>query len=271
MYEGETSVVRDGTNGLRDVTYRIVFRNGEVEDKKVLRQDVRRQPVDQIVHVGTKGSSPTSRAATASGTGSRSARPAATGPSTPATATTAASSSASAPGRRTAAPACRHRQPRDPDRDRDQGPRRGRRLRRLAGLRREARPAALTVPLVRRAPVLSTGPFVIGSLHLDGDGRAGPSEDRGAEVGHRQPVDAPPLRGELHDGVPFVRVGVATFLPAYRTVTLPARPAPDSGATRPSPAPSSPSSPCGRHRPRDRNLLDDPRRVVGARCRSPGW
>ena len=54
MYEGETSVVRDGKTGLRDVTYRIVFRNGELADKKVLEQDVRRQPVDEIVKVGTK-------------------------------------------------------------------------------------------------------------------------------------------------------------------------------------------------------------------------
>jgi len=54
MYEGETSVVRDGRTGLRDVTYRIVFRNGEIADKKVLQQDVRRQPVDEIVKVGTK-------------------------------------------------------------------------------------------------------------------------------------------------------------------------------------------------------------------------
>jgi resuscitation-promoting factor RpfB len=54
MYEGETSVVRDGQTGLRDVTYRIVFRNGEIADKKVLQQDVRRQPVDEIVKFGTK-------------------------------------------------------------------------------------------------------------------------------------------------------------------------------------------------------------------------
>jgi len=54
MYEGETSVVRDGKTGLRDVTYRIVYRNGELADKKVLQQDVRRRPVDEIVKVGTK-------------------------------------------------------------------------------------------------------------------------------------------------------------------------------------------------------------------------
>jgi uncharacterized protein YabE (DUF348 family) len=54
MYEGETSVVRDGRTGLRDVTYRIVYRNGELADKKVLQQDVQRRPVDEIVKVGTK-------------------------------------------------------------------------------------------------------------------------------------------------------------------------------------------------------------------------
>ena len=53
-YEGETSVVRDGRTGLRDVTYRIVYRNGELTEKKILQQDVRRQPVDEIVKVGTK-------------------------------------------------------------------------------------------------------------------------------------------------------------------------------------------------------------------------
>jgi uncharacterized protein YabE (DUF348 family) len=54
MYEGETSVVRDGRTGLRDVTYRIVFRNGELADKTIIRQDVKRRPVDEVVKVGTK-------------------------------------------------------------------------------------------------------------------------------------------------------------------------------------------------------------------------
>ncbi|KQW48989.1 transglycosylase [Nocardioides sp. Root1257] len=57
MYEGETSVVRDGRTGLRDVTYRIVYRNGEIAVKKVVQQDVQRQPVDEIVNVGTKAAS----------------------------------------------------------------------------------------------------------------------------------------------------------------------------------------------------------------------
>jgi uncharacterized protein YabE (DUF348 family) len=54
MYDGETSVVRAGQTGLRDVTYRIVYRNGEVSVRKVLHQHVVRQPVDEIVKVGTK-------------------------------------------------------------------------------------------------------------------------------------------------------------------------------------------------------------------------
>lgn len=54
MYEGETSVVTEGRTGLRDVTYRIVYRNGEISVRKVLKQDVQRQPVDEVVKVGTK-------------------------------------------------------------------------------------------------------------------------------------------------------------------------------------------------------------------------
>jgi uncharacterized protein YabE (DUF348 family) len=58
MYEGETSVVRAGEDGLRDVTYRIVYRNGEISVRKVVSQKVLRQPVDEIVKVGTKAQPP---------------------------------------------------------------------------------------------------------------------------------------------------------------------------------------------------------------------
>ncbi|HYF74204.1 MAG TPA: ubiquitin-like domain-containing protein [Nocardioides sp.] len=54
MFEGETSVVRAGKAGLRDVTYRIVFRNGKLSARTVISQDVLRKPVDEIVKVGTK-------------------------------------------------------------------------------------------------------------------------------------------------------------------------------------------------------------------------
>lgn len=54
MYEGETSVVRAGKTGVRNVTYRIVYRNGKLDVRKVISQHVLRQPVDEIVKVGTK-------------------------------------------------------------------------------------------------------------------------------------------------------------------------------------------------------------------------
>lgn len=53
MTEGETTVVREGRAGLRDVTYRLEFRNGELVARDVLRQRVVRAPVDAVVAVGT--------------------------------------------------------------------------------------------------------------------------------------------------------------------------------------------------------------------------
>ncbi|GEP37595.1 hypothetical protein NPS01_12580 [Nocardioides psychrotolerans] len=53
MTEGETSVVRSGRDGLRNVTYRLVFRNGELTVRKVVRQEVLRAPVDEVVEIGT--------------------------------------------------------------------------------------------------------------------------------------------------------------------------------------------------------------------------
>jgi len=66
MTEGETTVVRDGQTGLRNVTYRIVYRNGEVSLRKVLHQDVLRQPVSQIVKVGTQAPASTTNFASGS-------------------------------------------------------------------------------------------------------------------------------------------------------------------------------------------------------------
>jgi resuscitation-promoting factor RpfB len=58
MFEGDTETVRSGTDGARDVTYRLTYRNGDLVGTKVLRQDVLREPVDAIVKVGTKESTP---------------------------------------------------------------------------------------------------------------------------------------------------------------------------------------------------------------------
>ncbi len=54
MMVGETKTVRQGSDGLRDVTYQVRFRNGEVVKRKVVKQTVLRQPVASIVKVGTK-------------------------------------------------------------------------------------------------------------------------------------------------------------------------------------------------------------------------
>ena len=54
MISGSSKVVRGGRDGLRNVTYRITFRNGHLVARKVLSQNVLREPVAQIERVGTK-------------------------------------------------------------------------------------------------------------------------------------------------------------------------------------------------------------------------
>jgi len=54
MLEGHSAVVRSGRAGVRDVTYRIVFRNGRLVARRVLSQHVLRAPVAQVEKVGTK-------------------------------------------------------------------------------------------------------------------------------------------------------------------------------------------------------------------------
>jgi uncharacterized protein YabE (DUF348 family) len=58
MAKGQSTVVRSGHDGLREVTYRIVFRNGRLLARRVLSQQVLRQPVAQIERVGTKTVAP---------------------------------------------------------------------------------------------------------------------------------------------------------------------------------------------------------------------
>lgn len=54
MFEGERKVVTEGADGVRDVTYRVIVRNGDVVKRIVLTQDVTRAPRTEVVHVGTK-------------------------------------------------------------------------------------------------------------------------------------------------------------------------------------------------------------------------
>ncbi|HWM75758.1 MAG TPA: transglycosylase family protein [Nocardioides sp.] len=53
MSEGTTEVVREGREGMRDVTYRVFYRNGELDSRTVIRKDLLREPVPAIVKVGT--------------------------------------------------------------------------------------------------------------------------------------------------------------------------------------------------------------------------
>ncbi len=54
MAKGQSTVVRAGHDGTRNVTYRIVFRNGHLVARTVLSQHVLQAPVAQIERVGTK-------------------------------------------------------------------------------------------------------------------------------------------------------------------------------------------------------------------------
>jgi uncharacterized protein YabE (DUF348 family) len=54
MYEGDTETVTAGVNGLRDVSYRLEYRNGELFATKVLSQNVKKEPKNAVVRVGTK-------------------------------------------------------------------------------------------------------------------------------------------------------------------------------------------------------------------------
>jgi uncharacterized protein YabE (DUF348 family) len=54
MMQGDTETVREGSDGARDVTYELRFRNGEVVKRTVVEQRVISQPSATIVKVGTK-------------------------------------------------------------------------------------------------------------------------------------------------------------------------------------------------------------------------
>ena len=66
LLEGHSKVTRAGHDGSREVTYRLVFRNGDLTVRKVLHQDVLRAPVAEVVHDGTKQPAPAPAPAPAS-------------------------------------------------------------------------------------------------------------------------------------------------------------------------------------------------------------
>ncbi len=54
MMSGESETVREGTDGVRDVTYQLRFRNGEVVKRTIVKQRTVSQPTATIVKIGTK-------------------------------------------------------------------------------------------------------------------------------------------------------------------------------------------------------------------------
>jgi uncharacterized protein YabE (DUF348 family) len=59
MPEGETKTLRAGSDGLRDVVYKLYFRNGTLDVRKVVKASWVRKPVPAIVAVGTQEPAPT--------------------------------------------------------------------------------------------------------------------------------------------------------------------------------------------------------------------
>ena len=53
MTEGTSSVVSEGKDGMRNVTYRLIYRNGKLAERKVLSQHVLVKPVASVVDIGT--------------------------------------------------------------------------------------------------------------------------------------------------------------------------------------------------------------------------
>jgi resuscitation-promoting factor RpfB len=54
MNAGETKVVRPGKPGVRNVTYTLIYKNGNLSSKAVKKQDVLKKPRPKVVRVGTK-------------------------------------------------------------------------------------------------------------------------------------------------------------------------------------------------------------------------
>ncbi|WP_321573728.1 resuscitation-promoting factor [Nocardioides sp. Kera G14] len=54
LFVGESKILKDGARGARTATYDVTRRDGKVTDRDLLTATVTRQPVDEVVAVGTK-------------------------------------------------------------------------------------------------------------------------------------------------------------------------------------------------------------------------
>lgn len=51
--EGSTKTVTEGTNGEKEITYEVVYENGEQVSKSVIAENITKQPVDKLISKGT--------------------------------------------------------------------------------------------------------------------------------------------------------------------------------------------------------------------------
>ncbi|MEG0614708.1 MAG: G5 domain-containing protein [Oscillospiraceae bacterium] len=66
LKKGTTAVVTEGVDGIKTITTRKVYVNGEVKEAVVLNEAVTREPVAEVINVGTAVKTPISQAAPAS-------------------------------------------------------------------------------------------------------------------------------------------------------------------------------------------------------------
>lgn len=54
MYKGDQKVKQKGVNGEKNVQYKVIRKNGEIDKKEKLNEDIIKEPINQIVVKGTK-------------------------------------------------------------------------------------------------------------------------------------------------------------------------------------------------------------------------
>ena len=60
LYKGETKVKQEGENGIKEITYEVVYVDGEEESREVVKEEVTKEAVNRIILVGTKQKSTSS-------------------------------------------------------------------------------------------------------------------------------------------------------------------------------------------------------------------
>ena len=53
MNEGESEVTRKGEKGEKEVTYKVKYVDGKEDSREVIKEEVTKEPVDEIITYGT--------------------------------------------------------------------------------------------------------------------------------------------------------------------------------------------------------------------------